>query len=288
MDRFNRSWELVQQSFAILMSDKELALLPVASGICCVLVSAMVVFGSWMPVWQEMQAAHAAGLQWRPEFATIWLGLFLFYLVNYFVIVFFNVALISAATELLAGRPATLRGGLSVAWARKGKIIEWALLAATVGTTLKLIEERVGLLGRIVVRFVGVAWTLASFFVAPVLAFEDLGPVDALRRSAKLFRETWGEAVVSRVSIGFFFAFLIVPGFVLWRFAIASGGSATGIALATIVLGIYVIALSVTSAALQGIFTAALYQYATTKTVPPGFDSDNFAAAFAPKEKKSW
>ena len=52
MDRFNRSWELVQQSFAILMSDKELALLPVASAICCVLVSAMVIFGSWMPVWQ--------------------------------------------------------------------------------------------------------------------------------------------------------------------------------------------------------------------------------------------
>ena len=68
-----------------------------------------------------MKAELAAGLQWRPEFATIWLGLFLFYLVNYFVIVFFNVALMSAATELLAGRPATLRGGLSVAWARKEK-----------------------------------------------------------------------------------------------------------------------------------------------------------------------
>ena len=286
MDRFSRSWELVKQSFAILKSDKELALLPVASAICCVLVSAMVIFGSWMPVWTEMRAAQAAGVQWRPEFATIWLGLFLFYLVNYFVIVFFNVALMSAATELLAGRPATLRGGLTVAWERKGKILQWALLAATVGMILKMIEERVGLLGRIIVRFVGVAWALASYFVAPVLAFENLGPMDALKRSAKLFRETWGEAVISRVSVSFFFGMLMVPGFVLWYFVVKSGSGAAEIALATLAVGVYAIALSVTSAALQGIFTAALYQYAATKTVPPGFDPDSFAMAWTPKEKK--
>jgi len=34
----------------------------------------------------------------------------------------------------------------------------------------------------------------------------------------------------------------------------------------------------------QGIFTAALYRYATTKEVPAGFSSDAFRNAWQPKK----
>jgi len=284
MGRMGRSWDLVKQSFAILKSDKELALLPVASAISCVLVTAFVALCGTAVVLPQIRSAAAAGLQWRPDLATVWVGVFAFYLVNYFVIVFFNVALISAATERLAGRPATLRGGLSKAWERKGKILQWALLAATVGILLKMIEERVGLLGRIVVRLIGVAWTLASFFVAPILAFEGFGPVDALKRSAQLFRQTWGEEVVSRISVRFIFVLLAFAGIGVWIVAFVTGGT-WGLMIGSGILLFYFLALAVTSSAIQGILTAALYQYAITKTVPPGFVPENFSMAWGPKKK---
>lgn len=284
MGRIGRSWELVKQSFAILKSDKELALLPVASGISCLLVSSMILLGGGLTFWPQIRIATAAGIPWRPDPTALWPIIFVFYLVNYFVIVFFNVALISAASERLAGRPATLRGGLSKAWERKGKVLQWAFLAATVGVILKMIEERVGLLGRLITKLIGVAWTLAAYFVAPVLTFEDLGPVEALKRSARLFRETWGESVVSRFSIGIIFTLLAFAGIGLWVVVMIVGGVA-GLMVGGALLLLYLVALGVVSSAVQGIFTAALYRYATTKAVPAGFAPENFSMAWTPKKK---
>ena len=70
-----------------------------------------------------------------------------------------------------------------------------ALLSATVGILLRMSEARTSWLWRLVGGWIGLAWTLASYFVVPVLAAEDVGPAEALQRSADLFRETWGEEV---------------------------------------------------------------------------------------------
>jgi TatD family hydrolase len=67
-------------------------------------------------------------------------------------------------------------------------IFQWALLAATVGIILKMIEGRSSIIGKLVAGLIGLAWTLASFLVVPILAFEELGPFEALSRSAELFR----------------------------------------------------------------------------------------------------
>ena len=78
----------------------------------------------------------AAALKHHSLSQGMWVCLFLFYLANYFVIVFFNVALVSAASSRLAGGHATINDGLEVAWQRKSKIFQWALLSATVGIAL--------------------------------------------------------------------------------------------------------------------------------------------------------
>jgi hypothetical protein len=286
MGRIGRSWQLVKQSFAILQSDKELALLPVLSAISCVLVSGFVILGGTAASWPEIHSATAAGLRFQPNPQILWPAVFAFYLVNYLVIVFFNVALVSAASERLAGRPTTLRDGLNKAWERKGKILEWAVLAATVGMLLKLIEQRSGLIGNIIAKVIGVAWTLASYFVAPILAFEGLGPIDALKRSADIFRQTWGEEIVGRISISVIFGLLALAGAPVCIAAMYLGGM-PGLGIGVGVWVLYLIALSVVSSALQGIFTAALYQYATTKTAPAGFSVDTLSSAWGPKKKKS-
>ena len=115
-------------------------------------------------------------IQWQPSPGLLFGAFFVFCLVNYFVIVFFNTALVGAATIRLQGGDPTLRDGLQLAWARKWVIFQWALLAATVGMILRMIEGRSSLTGKLIAGLIGLAWTLASFLVVPILSFEELGP----------------------------------------------------------------------------------------------------------------
>jgi hypothetical protein len=211
----------------------------------------------------------------------MWITLLVFYLGNYFVIAFFNVALVSAASNRLAGGRASINDGLEVAWQRKGKIFQWALFSATVGIVLRMIQERSGWLGRFVTGLIGIGWTLASYFVVPVLAAEDVGPAEALQRSGELFRETWGEQVAGGFSFGLIFTLLAVPGVAL-LFAGKNFGPA-GIVAGAVLAVLYWLLLSIVGAAVQGIFLAALYRYAKTSQVSAGFRLESFSTAWQPK-----
>jgi hypothetical protein len=207
---------------------------------------------------------------------------FTLYVANYFVMVFFNVALVGVANSRLMGGKWTFRDGLELAWARKGTIFQWALVAATVGMILRTLEERMGLIGRLIMRLIGVAWALACYFVVPVLAFEDLSPFEAVKRSSKLFRDTWGEKVIGGFSLSLVSLVLMLPGIGLWLVAMFLGGI-KGLIFGTVVMILYFIMLSVFMSAVGGVFNAALYRYACFKQVPPAFDHDLIASAWAPK-----
>jgi len=272
MGKIANSWGLVKQSFGILRQDKELMLLPVLSAISCILVTVVIVGGGSLAAYPFVKDTPSG----NQIFSVV--ALFVFYLVNYFVIVFFNTALVGAASIRLSGGNPTLRDGLQLAWERKGVILQWAALAATVGVILKLIEQRAKLLGRIVARVIGLAWSLASYFVVPILAFEKLGPIDALKRSAELFRKTWGEQVAGGVSIGLIFFLLALPGILFPVAGFLLSGTAAVIGLALMVL--YFLFLAVLSSAVSGIYTAALYRFVTKGEVSQGFTQQNFSMAW--------
>jgi Family of unknown function (DUF6159) len=280
MGTLSRSWDLLGQSFRVLKSDKELMWLPVISAIFCIAATA-IVFGSGMLfVWPFGSFPHDAARQ-KLLYEEMTPFFFLFYIVTYSIAIYFNVALVSIASDRLAGGRATLNDGLQRAWERKWRIVEWALLAATVGILLRMLERRLNFLGRIVTSIIGFVWTLASFFVVPLLAAEDIGPVEALTRSASIFRQTWGEEVVGGFSFGLIFSLLSIPGILLpilgARFG--SAGMLTGLAIAVV----YWLLLAVINSAAQGIFVAALYRYATTQQISGGFNAGELASAWQPK-----
>jgi hypothetical protein len=283
MGKFSRSWQLVQQSFAILRSDKQLMLFPVISAVACLIVTAVIATGGTLAILPAMASAAAAGEHFNPNQSPVFLfGMFTLYVANYFVIVFFNVALVGVANSRLMGGTWTFRDGIELAWARKGTILQWALVAATVGMILRTLEERLGLIGRLIMRIIGIAWTLACYFVVPVLAFEDLGPIDAVKRSSKLFRDTWGEKVVGGFSLSLVSLLLMLPGIGL-VFAATFLGGVKGLLFGMALMILYFLMLSVFMSAVQGVFNAALYRYACFKQVPPAFDHDLIASAWAPK-----
>ena len=283
MDRILRSWDLLQQSFAVLFSDMEMLWLPVYSALASGAASLLLLSGGAL-IFADQLITPTFGMPRIKHTAVtpgMWAWVFVFYVVNFFVVVFFNVALVSVAGDRLAGGHATVNDGLRIAWQRRWKILQWALLAATVGIVLRMLEEKAGWLARLTAGIFGAAWTLACYLVVPVLAAEGLGPSDALARSAELFTRTWGEQLSGGFSFGLIFTLLALPGVLFIYFATGMGQHAMLIGFGLAVA--YWLLLSVVSSAAKGVFIAALYHYARTREATGGFSLDDLAGAWRPK-----
>jgi hypothetical protein len=263
-DRFARSWTLVKASAAVLRSDKELLLFPVLSAIATMLVVATFVV-----------PAFALGVFTRGMGpAGMALG-FLFYLCQYFVIFFFNAALVSAAMIRLEGGAPTLADGLRGAQARIVPILGYAAIAATVGLLLQALKNRENnFLVRMLGSGLGVAWTLSTFLVVPVLVHENVGPIDAIKQSVGLLKRTWGENAIGNVGIGaafgliFLLTLAVAAALVIATLQVSASLAIAFAAIAVLVL----VLLAVVQSALSGIYAAALYRYATVGEAPAGFE----------------
>ena len=94
----------------------------------------------------------------------------------------------------------------------------------------------------------------------PVLVTRDVGPVDAVKESAELLRRTWGENLIGNLGRPLF------------------------ISLVLLLVIVAFLALSALHATMQGVYSAALYRYATDHATPlPGFGPELLEGAFAAK-----
>ncbi|MBN2581044.1 MAG: hypothetical protein JXB10_18825 [Pirellulales bacterium] len=275
-------WELVKQSFRVLQEEKQLLVFPLLSGIACMAALASFV----LPLWGTPQAQALLQNRQMPGDPLSYALLFLFYFVNYFVIVFFNSALIACVILRFRGGRPTIGFGLQVALARVPQIAGWALVSATVGLVLRIIESRSERVGQIVAGLLGMAWSIVTYFVVPVLVVEKVGPVTAVKRSTSILKKTWGEALTSELGLGliFFLIFLAVflPLAVVAAVAFAAGQIVLG-GLAVAAAVILVILISLVSSALSTILLAALYIYAAEGKVPEVFDAELLEGAFKAK-----
>jgi hypothetical protein len=281
--KFARSWGLMKASAAVLRSDKALLAFPLLSGICSLVVAASFL----LPVARAAIASDGRVLDhdhWSPA---TWLLLFAFYLVQYFVIVFFNTALAGCALRHLRGEATRFSDGLALAASRWASILGYALIAATVGLLLRALQERLGLVGRLVAGLLGLAWTVATFLVVPVLASQDVGPVDAVKRSVELLKRTWGENLIGTMGLGAAFGLITFVAMLLGALLIAGAvalHSLPALVTAVVVVVVALVLLSLVQASLQGIYAAALYRYAEAGEVGAGFEPALLQGAFRAKK----
>lgn len=268
MGKFSHTWSLMGASWDVLKEDKEILVFPLISGICCLLVMAsfalpMFLTGAWQPPGEEATTADAV------EYYGI---LFLFYFCNYFIIVFFNSAIIACAVIRMEGGDPTVGDGFRAAFSRIALIAGWALVSATVGVVLRIIEDRSKWVGKIVAGLLGIAWGVVSFLVVPILVVEKKRPITAVKESAALLKKTWGEQVIGNFSFGLVFFLLGIPAFVVIFLGVLTASPAA--IIACVGLGVlYIVLLALIQSALQAIFQAAVYLYARDGRTPPGFDS---------------
>jgi hypothetical protein len=279
-DRISNSWELVKASFGVLKQDKELIVFPIVSGIGVLIVMAAFALPMFAAGMFESAAQGDAGIP------TLIVG-FLFYVVMYFVIIFSNAALVGAAMIRLNGGDPTVRDGFRIASKHVGQILGYAVIAATVGMILRAIRERGELVGAIVAWIGEMAWNLITYLVVPVLVVEDIGPIDAIKRSGSLLKRTWGEQIVGNFSIGLIFMLIglgvgLVVGLPIILLASATGSAAL-IVLGVALVVLLIVAVSLLSSTLQGIYTAALYRYATEGEAGTFFSPEMVQGAFRHK-----
>src|SRR2546423_256063 len=170
---------------------------------------------------------------------------------------------------------------------KKGRIRNgWTLATQSVGVLLRMIEERVGFIGKIVIAMLGTAWTIATYFVVPVLVVEKLGPLDALKRSAEIIKKSWGESLVSNLGIGLvttLVTMLLIVTTAVFTIMLAVKLGSIAVALAGVALVLVIIVLAaLVSSALSSIALCASYLYATEGKVPRAFADSGLQHALAP------
>jgi hypothetical protein len=265
----------------LLLADKSLLLFPLMSGVSMVLIVASFA----VPLLAVGSILRGTGVPHSLDVLS-YLALFVFYWIQFAIVIYFNVALVEVALRRMDGKEAGIADGLRRATSKLPTILAYALIAATVGIVLRFIAERIGFLGRIVVALVGLAWAIATALVVPVLVAEEVGPLDVISRSTQLIKKAWGETLIGNAGIGLVFGLLTVL-----LIAVALGAEAIAGVIGSPTLALLIVAAAVmmfvvlvlTQSALQGIYTAALYRYANGDGATPGVDKGLLESAFRPK-----
>jgi hypothetical protein len=252
--KIQRSWQLIKASAGVVRDDPVLLAFPVMTAV----VAVPVILSFLLPLPVVLGREDLAGDDLS---LLVYVWLFVLYAVLYAVGIFFNTALAAVALARMDGSNAGVREGLALASRRLPGIVGYALIAATVGLILRAIEDRVGVVGRIVTGLLGVAWSVSTFLVVPVLAVRGVSPVEALIESARLLKSTWGENVIGTAGLATvfglgYFALGIAAGI---GFALLGAAWGTGLSIVLAAIGLFGVVLQST---LQAVYSAALYRHA--------------------------
>jgi hypothetical protein len=205
-----------------------------------------------------------------------------------FVTAYFLGALVYAANERLNGRDAKFGDSIAAANSKLHRILPWALVQATVSIILNSIQERAGWLGQIVVSLLGAAWNVLTFLTVPIIMLEDVGPVNALKRSGTLVKQTWGENLVAQAGFGILGMLAMLPGVAVLAIGIGTGSIVVAV-LFGIVAAVWLAIVLVVVSAMSGIYRTALYRFAVDHQAPPAFAGTQLGEAFGQRgQRGTW
>lgn len=281
---FQRSWDITKLSFNVISQDKELLLFPLFASIFSIAFIIAMAVPSVMLNFVDTQAMGVLGY-----------GLiFIIYLGIAFIATFFNVCVVYTIKTRFEGGNATFFESIRFAFSRLHLIFSWALVAATVGLILRIIDnlaERLGVIGEIIVKILtsilGAVWSIITIFVVPTMVYEGLGPFPSIKRSVEVLKKTWGESLIRYYGLGMvqflFMVIVIIIGGALGFFTMTISPIGGLVILGIAFIALLAIILIFTVA--NSVFNTALFVYANTGKVPGGFNQDTLQGAFTQKRK---
>lgn len=274
MGAWSNSRELTRQSWTILKENRYLMAYPVVG------IAAGVVPFAIMAAGVGFIVSDQNWIGW----GLVVIGLYVVTLVNVLVQAGLTV---SAAAELEGGT-SSLGHGLTSAAGRLGRLARWAFVSTVVSLLIGLLRgNNDGGLVAVIFRNVlaaaaDVMWQLITFFVMPAMMLDDLGMIDAIKKSASTFKQRWGTQLSGGVRIGGMIGLIaILPAIVAivaGGFLATAGAWAVGVPLVIVGLVVLIVA-GLILTAIRGVFSVVLYRYATQGVVEGGFTEDQLASA---------
>ena len=285
-NKIGKAFDIMKACWRVLLLDKELLVFPFLT----IFVLGACLAGIVWPVWQYgdlpeflfvLQENGEETLNYYWSAAVGFTG----YFVTFFVMIFFNSALIACVKIRFAGGDPTVMDGLRASVERLSLIFFWALVASVVGFILSQLRNKNGGPINFVVGLLGAGWAIATYFVIPVLVSEKISPLSAIKRSTSIIKKTWGEALVAEVGFGVFYAItgFVIMGCVFAGFVLFE--SSPSISVFIFAFGaLYVLISTLVFSTLGSILKAALYVYAVEGKIPDAFDDDQIRGAFVSEQ----
>ncbi len=250
LERLKNGWKIAKMSFQTINENRTLLLFPLISTISLILVLLTFFGGIFLVVGDTITTLMDDALAGEIlGYALI----FLYYLINYFIIVFFNAALIHCSIQIFNGKETSLGDGMSYATSKIGKILAWAVVSATVGTILQAIYST-GRVGEFVGSLIGGAWSILTFFVVPIAIYEEKDVFGSIKESFRIMKEKWGESLAGNFSFGIIRLIGILAGVGIFMLL-----QTISLVLAGVIAAIVILFTLTITAAAKTVFVAAVY-----------------------------
>jgi hypothetical protein len=268
--RIRASVLLLKETFRFLSADKEMLAIPIvalAVQLFFLGVVTLILFSTGMlsGVEQNETMTNPA------EFATV----FLWYIVSAFMLAWTQAAIAHTVYVRAHGGNATLGEAMHVAFQNWSALLLWSVITSTVGILLRAIAERSQLLMRIVTAIIGTAWSVLTYFVVPSIVIGKRPAFAAIRDSGSVFKQTWGETLVTNVSFSLVFTLAFIAyGIVLIGLGFLLGSNIGSLLFLGILAILGIVVLALMSATLGSILRTLLYIYASEQVAPQNFNKE--------------
>lgn len=287
MNAFQRSWMITKLTFGVINKDRELLGFAFLSFIFSIMYSAAMIVPSIVPTIMDN------GMSTDSLEVYQYVIIFLTYFGLAFIATFFNVCVVYTTKIRFEGGNATFGESIRFALSRIGIIVQWSLISATVGLLLRILHNmaarlpKIGeIIANIIIGLMGMAWSILTIFVVPVLVYEGLGPIDAIKKSAAVIKKTWGENIIRAIGLGLVqlavFAIILVFAFGL-SYVLGLAFSIYGIAIGVCIGVVMLLLAGLIFMVANTIFNTVLYVYANQNNIPEGFTEPVVRDAFRPK-----
>lgn len=262
--RLRTGWALAMDSLDVLRAHPDLGVFPLVGGVAGFIYLALLITGS-----------AVLGLDGGPA---LWVVLFILYFGSSFIAALFTAGLVYSVQKTFEGEEPSLRSGLAGAWEKRDLLFVWALASAVIGVLLRALERQRGLPAQIAASLFGVAWGILTYFIIPVILFEDVDARSMFRRSGETFKQTWGETAGAGFGVGIVTALFVIIGlaFAVLGFVVFAG-SAVGVMGSLLFAALVLFAAVIFGQTLGAIARTALYVYATEGIQPSEFDDVDFS-----------
>jgi len=287
MNALSRSWMITKLTFGVINKDRELLWFALLSFIFSALFAVAMIFPSIIPALmnngfsQESLEVYQYGIIFTTYFGLA------------FIATFFNVCVVYTTKIRFEGGNATFGESIKFAFTRISLIFQWSLLSATVGLLLRILQDLASNLGKagqlvanILISLLGMAWSIVTIFVVPVLVYEGLGPIDALKKSTQVIKKTWGESLVKALGLGLIqflvFVMMILASIAL-TYVLTSAFDTVGLLIGISVGALLLLLTAMVFTVASTIFNTALYVYANNNLVASGFNEEVVRGAFKQK-----